>query len=63
MMLNKEKSAIMFITSKNDTLTNWEKKNKHILNIPIVTNYKYLGIILNKKMEPTKHIEKLNTKM
>ena len=64
MILSKEKnkSAIMFI-SKSNNLNKWETKTKHILNLPIVNHYKYLGVVLNKKLEPKQHIEKLELKM
>ena len=39
----------MFI-SKYAKLNKWEEKTENILDIPIVTNYKYLGINLNKKL-------------
>ena len=63
MTLNKKKSAIMFISTKNMQLNKWETNTHNILKIPIVTDYKYLDITLNKKLKPQAHLEKLDSKM
>lgn len=52
MELNKNKSGIIFINLSNTKLNKWEQKTKKILGIPILNNYKYLGIIINKQLTP-----------
>jgi hypothetical protein len=47
MKINKEKCGIMIYSNTYNKLTKWEKK-KTIKDIPIVENYKYLGVELNK---------------
>ena len=63
MNLNKKKSAIMLVNSKNTKLTKWEQETKHILNIPITASYEYLGIKINKKLQPSPHNSTLTKKI
>jgi hypothetical protein len=46
MSLNKAKCGAMFLSPGISTLTADELRRKHIEDIPLVANYKYLGIYL-----------------
>ncbi len=62
MRLNKDKCGILFINKKKN-FTIWEQNTRHIFGIPIVKQYKYMGIILNKRLEPTEHLTELQRKL
>ena len=60
---NKDKSGILKISKKSNELTQKEKNTISILDLLYYTHYEYLGIILNKNLNPNKHIEKLKLKL
>ena len=61
MKINAEKSGIIFWNDKNAKRKEVEKEK--ISGIPIVTKYKYLGIILDVKMDFSEHLEYIKTKI
>ena len=52
MKLNKGKSGIMFHEKKGRKL----KKEKRIEDIPVVEEYKYLGVWIDKNLNMNKHL-------
>jgi hypothetical protein len=58
MDLNKNKCGILNIRKTKD-----KNARKEIKNIPIVKEYKYLGIIFDEKLNLDRHLEELNTKL
>ena len=60
MKLNKKKCGILFYNEARTQLAEWEKKKKHICEIPIVETYKYLGIDLNKKLTFKSYLDRLS---
>ena len=63
MAINKKKCGTIKISGKNKKLTAKEIKEDNILGIKLVETYKYLGINLDKRLEPTNHLEHLNKKL
>ena len=46
--LNKSKSGIVIVNDQGD--------KRSVNGIPIVNDYRYLGVLLNSNMKPEKHI-------
>ena len=61
MIINTEKSGIIFWKDKN--IKRREVEKERISGIPIVTKYKYLGIIFNAKMDFSEHLDYIKTKI
>ena len=60
MKLNLNKCGIIFLNGTPPTLK--KGKSKDILGIPIVKSYKYMGIMLDKKLNSNLHIKTLQGK-
>lgn len=58
MIVNKEKSGIMYLKGKNT-----KSKDKLKLGYPIVNTYKYLGIKFNSALSLSEHISDLEVKL
>jgi hypothetical protein len=54
--INHKKSGILIVNGDSDDCNT-------IFNYPVVNEYKYLGILLNSKLEANYHISKLNNKL
>ena len=63
MQLNKDKCGVMFLSTGHSTLNNWEIRQKTVADVPIVATYKYLGVHLQKNLQPTVHLEYLREKL
>ena len=61
MILNKKKSAIIRLTKRNDRRTKPLDKTEYF-GIPVVNEYKYLGVILTNKAKLSTMIKKIKIK-
>jgi hypothetical protein len=48
-LLNKNKSGILLFNLRRIEMSKWESKRNDIIEIPIISSYKYLGITLSKQ--------------
>lgn len=63
MVINKKKSAIMFLQNSRSNKIYKKYKNLNHYEIPIVNNYKYLGIFLDNNVNFKSNTEYLIKKM
>ena len=63
MKLNKSKCGIIALALTSNIPIYNDLDFDNILGIPIVDNYKYLGIYFDRRMTPQPHIEYLQTKL
>ena len=63
MALNKAKCGTIKVSSRGKKLTQQEIKEDNVLGIKFVDSYKYLGIQLDKRLQPSYHLEVLSKKL
>jgi hypothetical protein len=62
MSLNKAKCGAMFLAG-HSTLSADELRQKTVEGVPIVAKYKYLGVYLQKNLQPSAHLDFLKEKL
>jgi hypothetical protein len=55
-LINKKKSGIIILNDDG-------KDSSEIMDFPVVSEYKYLGVIINCKITPRQHIHSINSKI
>lgn len=62
MELNKSKCGVLFLAGQSN-LSNWELECVAVSGVTIVTEYKYLGVILTKTLSPTRNLQRVADKL
>ena len=60
MVINKKKSGIMYLRGRKRSeaqKTKFHEDNKKVLDIPVVMEYKYLGILFDETLKFDSHLE------